>query len=212
MTCGGIVLCGGRSRRMGMPKADLPFGPETMLARVVRLLSDVVSPIVVVAAREQELPALAADVQLVRDRQRDRGPLEGLAAGLKALESYVDAAYVTGCDVPLLAPDFVRRVIELSERHDVAVPFTDGYHHPLAAVYRINVLQHIEQLLAAGRMRPVFLFDEVDTCVITADELIDVDPELATLDNLNRPADYFAALSKAGLTAPDDVRARLESI
>ena len=51
----GIVLCGGKSTRMGVPKATLPFGPETMLQRVVRLLGTVVSPIVVVAARGQEL-------------------------------------------------------------------------------------------------------------------------------------------------------------
>ena len=51
-------LCGGKSTRMGVPKATLPFGPETMLQRVVRLLGTVVSPIVVVAARGQELPEL----------------------------------------------------------------------------------------------------------------------------------------------------------
>ena len=49
---GGLVLCGGRSRRMGLDKASLPFGPETMLNRVVRKLSEVVSPIVVVAAKD----------------------------------------------------------------------------------------------------------------------------------------------------------------
>ena len=52
MTVGGIVLCGGRSTRMGVPKATLPFGPETMLQRVVRLLDTVIGPIVVVAARD----------------------------------------------------------------------------------------------------------------------------------------------------------------
>ena len=44
MNVGGIVLCGGRSRRMGRPKAWLPFAGEVMLPRVVRLLSEVVAP------------------------------------------------------------------------------------------------------------------------------------------------------------------------
>ena len=56
MNTGGIILCGGQSTRMGSSKALLPFGAETMLQRVVRLLATVVSPIVVVAAAEQSLP------------------------------------------------------------------------------------------------------------------------------------------------------------
>ena len=85
MTAGGIVLCGGKVDEDGDPKATLPFGPETMLQRVVRLLGTVVSPIVVVAAREQSLPELPDDVTVTRDEREQRGPLEGLRAGLKAL-------------------------------------------------------------------------------------------------------------------------------
>ena len=93
---------------MGVPKATLPFGPETMLQRVVRLLGTVVSPIVVVAAREQSLPELPADVIITRDEREQRGPLEGLRAGLKALPDSVEIAYVTSCDVPLLVAGFRR--------------------------------------------------------------------------------------------------------
>jgi len=56
------VLCGGKSTRMGTSKALLPFGSETMLQRVVRLLGTIVSPIVAVAARDQVLPALPPDL------------------------------------------------------------------------------------------------------------------------------------------------------
>ena len=87
---------------MGVPKATLPFGAETMLQRVVRLLGAVVSPIVVVAAREQSLPTLPAEVTITRDERDAKGPLEGIRAGLSALPESVDAAYVTSCDVPLL--------------------------------------------------------------------------------------------------------------
>src|ERR1700686_3246875 len=107
MTAGGIVLCGGKSTRMGVPKATLPFGPETMLQRVVRLLGTVVSPIVAVAAREQVLPELPADAIVPRDEREEKGPLEGLRAGLSALPASVEVAYATSCDVPLLVPAFV---------------------------------------------------------------------------------------------------------
>lgn len=197
--CGGIVLCGGKSSRMGAPKALLPIGPEVMLQRVVRLLGQAVEPIVVVAAAEQELPELPADVIVVRDRREYRGPLEGLAGGLAALPPQCEAAYATGCDVPFLEPRFVRRVLELLEDYDVAVPRTEGFSHPLAAVYRRRALPYVERMLAEDRLRAASLYDQVRTREISAAELADVDPELKTLRNLNQPEDYRAALAEAGL-------------
>jgi molybdenum cofactor guanylyltransferase len=198
MTVGGIVLCGGKSTRMGVPKATLPFGPETMLQRVVRLLNAIVSPVLVVAAREQSLPELPDHVLVARDEREARGPLEGLRAGLKALPSSIDAAYVTSCDVPLLVPAFVERMIELLGEHDIAVMEIDGFPHPLSATYRRRVLPYIESLLEKERLRPVFLFDAVPTRRVLPEEMAAVDPQLRTLRNLNTREDYLAALSEAG--------------
>jgi len=191
---GGIVLCGGLSTRMGTPKALLPFGSETMLQRVVRLLGTTVSPIVAVAAQGQELPALPADVIVTRDERDARGPLEGLRAGLKALPEAVDAAYVTSCDVPLLVPAFVTHMLTLLGDHDIAVMEIDGFTHPLSAMYRRRVLPHVESLLAQDRLRPVFLFDAVSTRRVSPDDMRAVDPDLRTLRNLNTKEDYEAAL------------------
>jgi molybdenum cofactor guanylyltransferase len=201
MTAGGIVLCGGKSTRMGTPKATLPFGPETMLQRMVRLLGGVVAPVIVVAAREQALPELPAGVIVTRDEREQKGPLEGLRAGLAALPEPVDLAYATSCDVPLLVPEFVTRMIELLGDHDIAVVEVDGFPHPLSAVYRRQVLPHIESLLAQDKLRPVFLFDAVPTRRVLPEEVSAVDPQLRTLRNLNTRADYLAALSDAGLSA-----------
>lgn len=196
---GGIVLAGGKSTRMGTSKALLPFGPETMLQRVVRILGTVVSPIVVVAAPAQELlPPLADDVIRTQDEREGRGPLEGIRAGLKALPDTVDAAYITSCDVPLLVPGFVTEMLDLARGHDIAVMEIDGFPHPLSAVYRRDVLPHVEDLLAHDRLRPFFLFERVDTRRVQPAE-ITADPDLRTLRNLNTRADYEKALADAGL-------------
>jgi molybdopterin-guanine dinucleotide biosynthesis protein A len=213
---GGLVLCGGKSSRMGRSKAMLPFGPELMLQRVVRLLSALVEPIVVVAVAGQELPPLPEGVILARDKHEGRGPLEGLYAGLCAMRGRANAVYATSCDVPLLVPDFVRRMIELLGSHEIAVPVEgshplaprddhknsqseiSSFHHPLAAVYRVSVHDRIATLLAADRLRPVFLFDECDTIRVPVEDLRQVDPDLATLMNLNRPEEYKLALARAG--------------
>lgn len=193
MHAGGIVLCGGQSRRMGRPKAWLPFGGEIMLPRVLRLLSEAVQPVVVVAAPEQDLPPLPAAVAVVRDEEKGRGPLQGLAAGLAALQGQAEAAYLSSCDVPFLRPAFVRRLIDCLGEHTICVPHVGDFHHPLAAVYRLSVLAAVRQLLAADRLRPFFLFESVPTRVLEAADLTDVDPTFQTLRNLNTPEDYEAA-------------------
>jgi molybdenum cofactor guanylyltransferase len=207
---GGIILAGGKSTRMGLPKATLPFGPELMLQRVVRLLSSVVQPIVVVAAPAQELPPLPGGVLIARDEREARGPLEGLSAGLAALALHSDAAYATSCDVPLLQPAFVQAMIDSLSDADIAVPVEEEFAHPLAAVYRTSVLPHIHHLLTANQLRPAFLFDRVKTRRIAIDELRSVDARLTTLSNLNRPEDYLAALREAGFTVDPAIAATLE--
>jgi molybdenum cofactor guanylyltransferase len=194
---GGVVLCGGQSSRMGRPKAWLPFGAELMLPRVVRLLGEVVAPIVVVTAQDQAVPPLPSHVEIARDARPGRGPLQGLVAGLEALRGRADAAYVSSCDVPFLQPAFVRRLIELLGDYTICVPEVGGYRHPLAAVYRIEVAAIAGRLLAEDRLRSSSLFEEAATRLVHPEELADVDPTFQSLRNLNTPADYEAALGES---------------
>lgn len=201
---GAIVLCGGRSRRMGRPKAWLPFGPEVLLQRVVRLLGEVAGPIVVVAAPGQDLPELPDSITIVRDPVSDRGPLQGLAAGLASLPDEVDLAYATATDVPFLRPAWVTRLIDLIGDRDLAIPEIGGYLHPLAALYRkATVLPTVERLLADDRLRPVFLLETLRALRVDAPTMETVDPDLATLRNLNTPEDYQNALLQAGFHPGD---------
>jgi molybdopterin-guanine dinucleotide biosynthesis protein A len=134
------------------------------------------------------------DVEIVRDQESGRGPLEGLAAGLAALQGRAAAAYVSSCDVPFLRPAFIRRMIELLGGHAICVPHVGGYHHPLAAVYRVDVLDTVRRLLTENRMRPFFLFEAASTRVVEEAALADVDPTLESLRNLNTPGDYERAV------------------
>jgi molybdopterin-guanine dinucleotide biosynthesis protein A len=185
---------------MGRSKAWLPFGGERLLQRVVRLVSTAVEHVAVVAAPGQELPPLPASVVLARDPVLGKGPLQGLAAGLAALPDEVEFAYATATDVPFLHPEWIGRLAALIGEHDMAIPACDGYHHPLAALYRRRtVLPAVLTLLAVDRLRPVFLMETVSTRVVLADELREIDPQLGTLRNLNTPEDYEAALRDDGL-------------
>lgn len=190
----GIVLCGGQSTRMGQSKAWLDFAGEPMLVRIVRILHEVVAPIVVVASPGQSIPDLPAGTMIARDAKHGRGPLQGLCAGLEAVRAIADTVYLSSCDVPLLRPNFVRRMFNLLGDHHIATPDIGGFRHPLASVYRIEVLDVVRRLLAEDRLRPMFLFDEAPTRFVRAEELIDCDPDLQSLRNLNTREEYLTAI------------------
>ena len=203
MRWGTVVLCGGRSRRMGRPKAWLPFGPETLLERTLRIVrSRADGPIIVVTADGQDLPALPGDVGRAIDERPERGPLEGLQAGLAALVDRCDAAYVTSCDVPLLHVDFITAVCRALGPAEAAVPRVDGFLHPLASALRLEpALPRIRELLADDDLRAAALFARLDTRYLDADDLRPADPNLQSLRNVNTPEQYRAALEAAGFAA-----------
>jgi len=195
---GGIILCGGKSERMGQPKLSLPFGDELMLQRVVRILAEIVCPIIVVAAGDQQLPELPTEVQIAYDEVNHLGPLGGMSAGLDVLEGQADAAFISGCDTPLLQPTFVQFMIDSLESYELAVPREENFFHPLAAVYRVHLQQKIKDLVATNRMRPLFLIEESHSNRVDVQQLRTVDPELNSLKNINNQDDYQSALQQCG--------------
>lgn len=179
---------------MGRAKAMLPVGEEVMLQRVVRIVSSAVGPVIVVAAPDQDLPELPSGVLVARDEREYLGPLAGIGVGLRALPEEIDAAYCTSCDVPLLKREFIQAIVSRLGAHDAAVVREDGFFHPLAAVYRRSLVPAIADLVAEDRLRPLFLIQSVNTRAVDAEELRAVDPDLASLRNINTLEDYSAVL------------------
>jgi molybdopterin-guanine dinucleotide biosynthesis protein A len=194
-----LVLCGGFSRRMGRDKWSLPFGGETLLARTVRLVGEVVDEVWVVAREGQDLPA---GFRVARDPAQGDGPLAGLAAGLAAMRA--ERAFLTSCDVPFLRPALVRRLFDLARGHAAAVPFVHGHHMTTAAVYGRGALPVARRLLGERRLRPLFLAEELKARSVTEAELSDVDPGLESFRNCNTPQEYWSALRDAGVVGEVD--------
>jgi molybdenum cofactor guanylyltransferase len=189
-----IVLAGGRSSRMGRPKALLPFDGEPLIVHVVTMLRRLLAEVVVVAAPrpEQDLPSMP--VTLVRDEVAHQGPVGGLFYGLTAASREV--AFVTSCDSAFLNPRLIAHLVSRIREHDVVVPFWEGRLQPLHAVYRRSVTPFLEGQLARGELRPVFLFDRVRTRRVEEEEIRRFDPEGASFFNMNTPEDYAAALQR----------------
>lgn len=198
---GGIILCGGESLRMNYPKAMLPLGQELMLQRVIRIVSEVVSPVIIVASRDQELPEIPDSIRVVYDVNPGAGPLPAIGLGLRELELDCQAAFVSACDTPLIQKSMILALLSRLAEHDLAMVREGQWYHPLAAVYRTSMVAMIEELLAAKNQRPIDLAERANSAFLDVEELRSIDPQLHGLRNINTREQYFELLRETGLEA-----------
>jgi molybdopterin-guanine dinucleotide biosynthesis protein A len=225
-TAGAVVLAGGRSSRMGEPKAALEWHGSTLLHRTAAVLARTVGgPVVVVKAAGQELPALPAGVAVVEDPVEGLGPMQGIAVGLAALAERAPAAFVCSTDMPFLHPAFVRRVLRgfteggfteggftgggfTEGAPDVVLPMARGFRQPLAAGYRTALADRVAKLAAERSLKLGMLFEQcevrkLDDAALLADrDIARFDPQLDSVVNVNAPEDYTSARQRP---APDVV-------
>jgi molybdenum cofactor guanylyltransferase len=187
-----VILTGGKSSRMGRPKALLPFNGEPLIVCIVRALQHLFSDIVVVAAPEQELPQLPAT--LVRDEVPFQGPVGGIYYGLTAAGG--EYCFVTSCDVAFLNFSLISNLLSQISDYDVVVPYWENRFQPLHAVYRRSVLPLLKEQLERGELRPIFLYDKVRTYKVGEEEIRRFDPEGLSFLNMNTPEDYQSALKR----------------
>jgi len=187
-----VILTGGKSSRMGRPKALLLFDGEPLIVHVARALKSMFADTVVVAAREQELPPLPATV--VRDEVSYQGPVGGIYYGLKAAGK--EFCFVTSCDVAFINAPLISYLISQISNYDVVVPYWENRFQPLHTVYRKSVAPLLKEQLERGELRPIYLYDKVRTRKITEDEMRPLDPEGLSFLNMNTPEDYETALAR----------------
>ena len=180
---------------MGTRKCALPFGPETMLERVVRQVGQVTGDIVLAAARHQRVPDRFATS---RDPAAGEGPLPGLLRAATLLSA--ELVFVAACDMPMLQPALITLLSDLSEGSDGAVPVLDGRRVPTCAVYQRTAL--LDAALRFGEPRHRSLHAYVSLLrVRDVDErtLRTTDPELNSFLPCNTPDEYRTLLRMAGL-------------
>jgi len=196
---GAVVLAGGRSSRMGRPKALLEWGGATAVQHAVDVVRAGVDggSVCVVRAPGQELPAL--DALVVEDPVPFAGPLAALTEGLEALDGRCQVAFACGVDTPLLVPELVRVVVgALLEGDDAVVPVIEGRAQPLLAAYRVALAPRLQELLARGLgslkdVPEAAVVRSLTEAELTADPaLTEADPELRSARNANTPEEWAA--------------------
>ena len=183
MSRAGIVLCGGRSSRMGRAKAWLPWFGKTMIEHVVETVRPVVDEVIVVTSDVVDLPALGARVVL--DREDGGGPLVGLREGLETATA--EFAFVTSVDAPFLGDEFVENLFSYGK---AAAPIADGHVQVLCAVYPCDAWRTADALLAQEIRRPLRLLEALDYHGVE----YPASNETPAWKGFNTPEEYLAAV------------------
>lgn len=185
----GAVLVGGSSTRMGRDKATLRYDGAPLATRVARALGTCVERVRFVA-RPGELPELGLGLECIVDRHAERAPLVGIAAALAACEA--SAVLVAACDLPDVDPRVLLALLALVPTEggaDIVAPLGPRGAEPLLAVYRPRLLPELERRIARGELALQALLRDSNTLFVPEADLRALDPELASLRNLNRPED-----------------------
>jgi molybdopterin-guanine dinucleotide biosynthesis protein A len=154
MSCCGIVLAGGASRRMGSDKALITFEGRTLLARALDLLAERCEARYVSAADQRYT---CTDATLIVDRDPGAGPLPALADALERAErDGHERALVVACDAVLLASSLLERLTRTLDDStlDAALALDDQRRpQPLVACYRVSSARALRKALAEGERR-----------------------------------------------------------
>ncbi|MFT3882363.1 MAG: molybdenum cofactor guanylyltransferase [Gemmatales bacterium] len=126
----GIILAGGASRRMGRPKALLPWGKFELLHHLTTTLQPRLDPLIVVSDGKMTFPTLPLGVQLIHDTTPYQGPLAGFSQGLQ--RAPVDRPiFLTGCDFPFIQPFIIDYLLDQLGNADAIVTQSENILQPL---------------------------------------------------------------------------------
>ena len=183
------VLAGGASRRMGKPKADLPYGAGTLLEHQVSRLADLFESVFVV--EKDSAVRKGGATRVVYDRAADHAAIHGLA---RALEEVEDRVFVLAVDLPVLALPVARAIAEtaLGAEEAAVVPEADGRLQPLAAAWRRAALPEIERRIVSGQLSLIELARAVGARVFPETTWRRFDSSGRSFTNLNTLEEYLA--------------------
>jgi molybdopterin-guanine dinucleotide biosynthesis protein A len=182
-----VILAGGRSSRFGRDKLAEPIDGRPLLDHAIDAVRLLASEILVVAGPDAT-PGVAGDVRLVHDAVAFEGPLVGARAGLVAASESI--VLLVGGDMPGLVDAVLESMVDLLGAADAVVLEHEDRPRPLPmAVRRERALAAVEGLIAQGERRLRALIDVLETRTIAETTWRALDPDGATLRDIDTEAD-----------------------
>jgi len=188
----GIVLAGGRARRLGGEKPLCLLAGRPLLSHVVDRVQPQVEDL---ALNVNDDPASfsAWRLTVVPDAiEGQPGPLAGILAGMDwALAHHPRAQWIASApvDTPFLPTDFVARLMAATAEHDVVLAARGGWLHPVVGLWSLSLRTELEKSLRAGDRKVDAWARRFRMATVPFDEACAVDPFF----NVNTPEDLATA-------------------
>jgi molybdopterin-guanine dinucleotide biosynthesis protein A len=189
----GVLLAGGKSRRMGEDKRYLVVGEQTLLERGLGVLRSMFHEVLVVIA--QDSAPLDIDARVVRDLVPDCGSLGGIYTGLtQATTPYI---FAVACDMPFLNQAVITQFTNRRDTADIVMARLATRLQPMHALYGKGCLPAMEQMILARQLKIQELVSHASLRVqyVTEADLLSIDPSWRSFHNVNTPEDLEAACS-----------------
>lgn len=198
----GVILAGGKSKRMGVNKALLDIKGMKNIERIKTQLLQVTDKIIVIANTPNVYDFL--NVEITEDILKDKGPLAGIHSGLIA--SSTEWNLFVACDLPFFSPKIANFYIDLLKHDartkdaDAIVPYIEGRKNPLVAMYNKRIVPIVESNLKDNKLVIATVLDELNVVKVTEKDFLDsgmtMDEVNDAFFNMNRPEDYNYVLNK----------------
>jgi len=186
----GIVLAGGKSKRLGYRnKALLKFGCKSIIEYVLDALMEVTDSVILIANSQEEYMHLG--LPMFPDLIPGSGSLGGIYTGLKVSKTYHNL--VVACDMPFIKSNVLEILMQNMCSYDVVVPETPDGYHPTCAVYSRQCIPSIEAQIQKRDLKISAFFSQVKVSKMSF-PLCD---HQNVFFNINTEEDYQTALSIA---------------
>ncbi|MCY4132526.1 MAG: molybdenum cofactor guanylyltransferase [Nitrospira sp.] len=188
----GVVLAGGKSKRMGMDKRHLSVHGKQLLDRVTSVLLELFPEVLLVLA-EEDISRQDDRIRIVTDLMPDCAAVGGLYTGL--YHSRYSRVFVVACDMPFINPAVIGLFLQKSDATDIVVAQLVTGLQPLHGLYSKQCLPVLKDMIDARDLRLQSIADKPGLTVhrVPETEIKCLDPQLVSFLNVNSPADLELA-------------------
>lgn len=185
--CAGIILAGGRSKRMGKDKSLLIFEDKTLLQRMIDEQKKLIRDVYVIGKGTESFD----NAEGILDKVENLGPIGGLFTAMS--EIHANWYLISPCDMPFLKHTELKVILDEIEnnRYEAIIAESKKGIEPLVAVYSSKIFPLMKQNIKNGNYAIRALFDKINKRFLKFDEQIF---EKDIFFNINYPVDYKNAL------------------